>query len=318
MTLTRWKLLAGLLGLSMAGVAATADPQCPAKTAGPPPVPCPVVVGVPVIPAAAVAEAVQVGTKPPLDIPAPPPPEVTVAAAPPALPVPAAAKDPEPPKLPEPVSAPPPQAVIIERPKPTAPAPVLPEVRLEPPTPAAAPPAKPPELPPPVDPPVLTGPATTPPPAPQRLDPPAIPKQSLQASPEPLPAGAVRVVVNLGAGQPRFEVLAGDDTLLKVVSDRVDVQSPSVKGETMSALKAAGGVRFSAPGCEGVCQDLTVLPGSGDVELSGNVRVKCKQGKGETEIVASKMTFKLGSAPAYAVPEPAATLNTTFVTPTRR
>jgi hypothetical protein len=314
MTLTRWKLLAGLLGLSMAGVAATADPQCPAKTAGPPPVPCPVVVDVPVIPAAA---TVPVGTKPPLDIPAPPTVAVTVA-APPALPVPVAAKDPEPPKLPEPLPAPELPVPTTPAAKPTSPTPALPEVHLEPPRPASAPPAKPPELPPPADTPVITGPSTTPPPAPQRLDPPAVPKQSPLANPEPTAAGAVRVVLHLGAGQPRFEVLAGDDTLLKVVSDRVDVRSPSEKGETMSALKAAGEVRFSAPGCEGVCQDLTVLPVSGDVELSGNVRVKCKQGKGETEIVASKVTFKLGSAPAYAVPEPAATLNTSFVTPTRR
>src|SRR5205823_13232812 len=81
-------------------------------------------------------------------------------------------------------------------------------------------------------------------------------------------AGSVRVVLKLGGGPPRFEVLAGDDALLKVVSDKVDVSSPSEKGETMSALKAAGAVRFSAPGCEGTCTALTVLPGSGDVELA--------------------------------------------------
>jgi hypothetical protein len=266
-----------------------------------------------------------------------------------ALPVPAVSPEPLAVKpvevgLPKSADLAPPKIIELPMPttpavKPTAAVPAVPGVAVEtPPPPAvevslpvpavtpatAAVPAKPPELPPraapAVDPVPLPTPAKPEPPAPPRLDPPAsptgTPAKSPQA-PESVVAGSVRVVLKLGAGQPRFEVLAGEDTLLKVVSDRVDVRSPSEKGETMSALKAAGAVRFSAPGCEGTCQELTVLPGSGDVDLSGDVRVRCKQGKGETEIVASRMTFKLGSAPAYAVPEPA-TVNTSFTDPVRR
>jgi hypothetical protein len=301
MTLTRWKLLAGLLGLSMAGVAATADPPCPVRTAGPArgcpdpcaprPLPPPVVVCAPVVP----VETVQVAYQP----------------AVPTLPVSDPVKKAEAAPKPQPAGG-----KVIELPMPAAPV-VQPlptpavEVRLEPPTvTAASGPAKPPE---PIVP-VAPTPDPLPPPVakpstpPQRLDPPVVPTR-----PEPsAEVRDVRVVLRLGAGQPKFEVLSGDDVLLKVVSDAVDVRSPSDKGQPMSALKAAGGVRFSAPGCEGTCSELTVLPGSGDVELAGDVRVRCKQGKGETEIVAAKLTFKLGSAPAYTVPEPAGAVNVSF------
>lgn len=128
---------------------------------------------------------------------------------------------------------------------------------------------------------------------PPRLTTPAVPETT-----------DVRVMVKLGAGQPRFDVYSGDDVMLKVVSDKVDVQSPTTSGETMTPMKAKGNVRFSAPGCEGTCDELTVLHATGEIELVGNIRVKCTRGKAETEFSAQRMNFRLGSAPAYSVPEP--------------
>ena len=345
MTLTRWKLLAGLLGLSMGGVAAVADPPCRTHAAHLPP-PCPTggpavptLVSVPVIPAAAPVEAVQVGFTPPVDVPAPKPGEVppTAVALPPVPAAPGLAA-PELPALPaEPAKpvAPPPRPVAEKKavkPADAAPPvidllPVVPgPVQASEPVKAADPPQR--QLAPPVvalDPAPLPPPAVSQPQSPaQRLDPPTLtpagpPPAPTLGPPEAVapPAGTARVVLKIGAGQPRFEVVSGDDTLLKVVSDKVDVTSPSGKGEPMSALKATGGVQFSAPGCEGTCAELTVLPGAGLVELAGGVRVKCKQGKGETEILAAKLTVKLGAAPGYAVSEPAGAVNASFP-PARR
>jgi hypothetical protein len=110
----------------------------------------------------------------------------------------------------------------------------------------------------------------------------------------------VRVVVPLGKGQAKFEVLTGETVLLQAVCEAVEVRSPGEKSEKGSAstpIKASGKVRFTAPGCEGTCDTLAVLPGTGEVELTGTVRVVCKHGKAETEIQATTMKFKLGSAP---------------------
>src|SRR5687767_9790120 len=89
MTLTRWKLMAGLLGLSMGGVAATADPPCRVVAAGPPgPAPCPVVVAVPEV-SCPTGPQVAVGT-----------PIIPVyAVAPPGATPPPAAKPTDPPKV---------------------------------------------------------------------------------------------------------------------------------------------------------------------------------------------------------------------------
>jgi hypothetical protein len=324
MRLTRWKLLAGVLGLAMGGVAATADPPARVITTCAPRVcyePCPpIVVSVPVVPSQGVVVAAH---QPPLPVVVP---EPAVLVLPAAAEKPAAEKAPPPRPVVENVELPAPVAPIVHVPTPGTPPPgyrrpvmvsgPATTLDLPPPVQPVVAPTNPPEptlVTPVVDETIPLPPISS---SPQRLDPPALPpspSKPITPTAEPTRAGAsLRVVLHIGAGQPKFEVMTGDDTLLKVVSDKVDVRSPSEKGETMSALKAAGGVRFSAPGCEGTCSELTVLPGTGDVELAGDVRVKCKQGKGETEIVGGKLTFKLGSAPAYSVPEPTGTVSTSF------
>jgi hypothetical protein len=294
MTLTRWKLLAGLLGLSMGGVVAIAEPPCRTIAANPT-CPAPVtVVGHPVVVGSPIVERTTAKSLPAQALKSEP-----VAA-------PVMDSNSSTSTLPTPVELPPhvpdmpkattndgtatpslsPAVVPITCTEPILPMPVVTDVDVNPNTAA------------------ISGPNPL-----QRLDPPAVPKQTPPESMQSTTlSGTTRVVLNIGAGAPRFEILSGDDTLLKVVCDKVEVTSPSEQGEVMSALKATGAVRFCAPGCVGICNELMVLPGVGDVELSGDVRVKCKQGKGETEIVAAKMTFKLGSAPGYTVPEPTVTV----------
>ena len=107
MTLTRWKVMAGALGVSLGGLAALADSPKP-----PVPVPAPNVIELPPIPAATTPPAVE---PPPVLVPAP-----TVAAAPPAEVAPA-------PKVIE-LSVP---AIVVSTPKADAPSLVIPAAAFE-------------------------------------------------------------------------------------------------------------------------------------------------------------------------------------------
>ncbi len=326
-TLTRWKLMAGVLGLSIVGVVAVANPQCPntkkdvARETAPPSrvVPANAVEIVPSLPdvtrtAPAIPTLVPLAdllpATPKLD--AEPPLAFKVDLALPAVntPTPTQPKielptpTPDLPKLDRVVELPLPGVVAV---KPVAPVPALPELQtLKPEFVPALPAAPTPRL------------AIPPEPSLNRLvlderpatiaSPLPTPPKTVEATPvkrsNTTEVAAVRVMIHLGTGQPKFDVLAGDDVLLKAVCDNVDIRSPAEKGAGVTPLKAGGKVRFSAPGCEGTCDNLVVLPSSGEVELTGNVKVHCRMGKGETEINAATMKFKLGSAPAYSVSEP--------------
>ena len=84
------------------------------------------------------------------------------------------------------------------------------------------------------------------------------------------------------------------------------MKSPSDRGETMSVLKATGRVAFVTPGGDGSCEELTVMPGTGQVVVAGNVSFKYNWGKAETTVSGDKMTFRLGSAPGLLPATPAA------------
>lgn len=305
MTLTRWKLLAGLLGISIAGVVASADPHCsgtnplqsrraptpPVQTANSAPTVSivPLVVPVTANPPTQYASPANTLTLPMLD--AVPTPSIV------AVPM---------------LNLEPPQLTVSEAPKPklvvVQPFVTIPDAVT---TPTLSPPTFAPvadkviDLPLPMTVVKPIAAATLIPVPVVREVPAVVASRKPLAKPEeaPVEVSSVRVVVRLGMAQPKFEVLSGEDVLLKAACEKIDVRSIE-KGDGVTPLKATGGVRFSAPGCEGTCDQLTVLPGTGEVELAGNVKVRCKRGKGETEIVATTMKFKLGSAPAYAVPEP--------------
>jgi hypothetical protein len=165
---------------------------------------------------------------------------------------------------------------------------------------AAAPPAEPKPQPVP----------TTPVPAPIASPEPTRPTQ-VQAAPDPAATGLtvdraeiqsyvekkLKVMLHMGDDRPRFEVRDGDEVYLKVVCDKVDVKSPSDRGETMSTLRATGRVTFVTPGGEGTCEELTVIPGTGQVVVAGRVSFKYNWGKVETTVSGEKMTFRLGSTP---------------------
>jgi hypothetical protein len=113
-----------------------------------------------------------------------------------------------------------------------------------------------------------------------------------------LAATKFRILLRVGEGEPTFEVRCGDDLVLKVACEKVDVKSPE-KGNGLSAVKASGKVRFAGFGAEGTCDELSFLAGSGEVVLAGgvNIKVKDKLGRVESELSADSAKYKLDPCP---------------------
>jgi hypothetical protein len=286
MTLTRWKLMAGVLGLSIGGLAAMAESpeKGQRKSATPPTLPVLEMPSCPAVPAISSTPAIPCPpvSPPTFQVPPPPVPVIrTVAAVEPA---------PSPRPLPNVVL----QAQTVEFAIPSPPPEPMPVVPVASPIPAPVP--QPLPVPPPAT-------APVPVPAPQPTPAPAPPVTTLEPTPvvQSVPASAsekkLRVMLNMGDDRPRFEVRDGEEALLKVVCEKVDVKSPSDRGESMSTLKAVGRVTFVTPGGEGTCDELSVVPGTGQVVVSGKVAFRYTWGKVETEVSGERMTFRLGSTP---------------------
>ncbi len=304
MILTRWKAMAGVLGLSLGGLAAMAE--CPDKTPRKSAEPqksstCPECQSCPACPTknqsfCPSSPAVDV-TIPPLQLPGESQP---VSSEVPTLPV------SNPPPLPPLTQVPPPPMPVVRDPKMVEPAPAprpAPQVVefaipmttevAQPVVPVAAPtrtiPPMPVELPKPE---LLVQPVQT------STSPvqPSMPVPPRDTAPPMMPEKKLRVMLNMGDDRPRFEVRDGEEPLLKVLCEKVDVKSPSDRGETMSTLKAVGKVSFVMPGGEGTCDELSVVPGSGQVVVSGKVTFRYNWGKVETEVTGERMTFRLGSS----------------------
>jgi hypothetical protein len=346
MTISRYKIMAGILGVSLGGLAAVAG-QCPSpgttfRSGDPAPndgkAPS----------AGSKPSALPAVPPPPVDVPPPPPTSPVAVDLPalPALPAPPAAAAPA--KLPD---LPPITPVKAEMPKPAAlPTPVvipasgngLPDLtpaalRSELAAPAAPPkvaeplpstptttPALPPSTPPaplatPPAPAVLTPAPSAPtvgltPPAaavpnpiaePVRQAPAPIvdtaPVRQVSTAPASTPAtpaaSRFRILLRVGEGEPVFEVKSGDDLVLRVVCEKVDVKSPE-KGQGPSSVTASGKVRFVGFGAEGSCDNLSFLAGTGEVAMTGTVRVQVKDkiGRVESELTSDRLQYRLDAS----------------------
>jgi hypothetical protein len=358
--LSRWKLMAGVLGVSIGGLAAAAS-QCPkfdrskGRSAE-----SPVAKADPKLPPAG-APSTPPPPAPALDVPAPPqltpggstPPAPMVllpepATTSPKLPEPAApavslpqlstkAEMPAPviptgvaaPAKPEskptepmlpPVDAgkkptPPTPSVTDLVPTPPAAAPVEvikplkaeapPAAGLLPPTPEAAPmkPVASPELPGKptaapgagsLSPPLPGAPEPSPP---AHVEPLGVPKGPTAPVAIQAAASPYRILLRVGEGEPTFEVKNGDNLVLKVACEKVDIKSPE-KGAGMSEVVARGKVRFAGFGAEGTCDELKFFAGTGEVSMSGTVRVQVKDklGRVESELTTASMKYKIDSS----------------------
>ena len=337
MRLTRWKLLAGVLGLSMCGLAALAEPACRsmgfARRADEP---------------KPDAEKPADAAKPPPPLPSPLPPPASTEVPPPVIPTVEDKKTaPAPLPSPVPVDAKPIALPPVNDPKtpaavdiklledvhkvqnPPVALPTLSEGKKADPVPLPVPSAIPSHEPLPTPVPVPYG--TPGPDTPRTAVPapalvgiePIVPVKSEKPLPlpaaeknvdlplpgvTPIPSPAteapkaagvvnkkLKVMLHLSDEKPWFEVRDGEDLVLKVTADAVNLSASAEKGKPAGVLVALGGVQFRTLGGYGTCDELQVMPGTGEVVVTGKVTVTSNWGKAETTATADKMTFRLGT-----------------------
>jgi hypothetical protein len=104
---------------------------------------------------------------------------------------------------------------------------------------------------------------------------PVVPTTTVTTAAATTPATKFKIVLRVGEGEPLFEVRHGDDLVMKVLCEKVDIKSPE-KGQGLSAVTATGKVRFVGFGAEGTCESLSFLAGTGEVLMTGNVKVQVK------------------------------------------
>jgi hypothetical protein len=323
MTISRWKIMACSLGLSLGSLAIYADqPNNKSNSTNKPTAQTPQATEPPpsVVPASKTTTSPMVAdTLPPATLPTPPisiptpavkdleitPPPGTL--APPVaveqelIPDPPAAPNPE--KLPPPMapSTPPPVAKYLLKNPGTAP---IDPLIANPPSPMFSPPpsnivqpiSPPPTVPPGIYPPSLPHDRGMPP---MITSPPTVPLPPIPPSIK-MPTSKLKMLVRLGDGKPRFEIRnsSGENLLLKVYGEKIEMQSvpDTVKGSPIAGVAAIGKVRFTGPGVEGTCDQLSILSGTGEVMLKGNIHLKSKRGKTWSEITTEKMVYQVGTS----------------------
>ena len=104
-------------------------------------------------------------------------------------------------------------------------------------------------------------------------------------------------MLRVGEGEPQFEVKNGDNLVLKVACEKVDIKSPE-KGNGLSEVTARGKVRFAGFGAEGTCDELKFMAGTGEVSMSGDVKVQVKDklGRVESELTTATMKYKIDAS----------------------
>lgn len=130
------------------------------------------------------------------------------------------------------------------------------------------------------------------------LPPKAEPAPKPPELPQALPTAKLKMTLRMGDGKPRFEIrnTASEEILLKVSGEKVEMSAPpDGRPSTLAGVSAIGHVKFTAPGIEGSCDHLTILSGTGEVLMKGNIRLKTKRGKSWSEMTAEKMVYQIGA-----------------------
>lgn len=292
MTFTRKRISAGVLAFSLVALAISsstptegvAGPEksdlCPIAPAGvtSSPCPCEPYATHPAPPLVTEAQATDDAPFVPepvhhadLEVPAVP------AFEPPAAPIIEVFAPVEPIDLPPAEPAPMPPAVVSEQ------VPAIPPAEVQPVADSYPAPVEPQPAPPQV---------YSPPPPPPMPEVPVV-----EASAEPAPdAVPLRVLMRFGDGPPRYEIKTGDELLLKVYGDRMELTADSAMHEgTLPPINAVGSVRFFGPGVSGTCDQLSIISSHGEVLLRGNVQMKVKKGSTPYhELAAEEVLFQVG------------------------
>jgi hypothetical protein len=173
------------------------------------------------------------------------------------------------------------------------------KVSFEEPRPVSIPEVKPPPIPDPK-------PVAIPDPGPTKADPgspppinpdpsvplPGIVPSGLAPPPAPAPKAAPfscpwTFNMKVTDGRTRLEAKFKDDTAFTIECDKFDMHTPDGKAV------ATGGVKLSAKGVEGSCNQLTIVWTSDRLTLEGDVTLKCLQGGQDVELKSSSATLGL-------------------------
>lgn len=146
-------------------------------------------------------------------------------------------------------------------------------------------------------------------PAPSNRIPPATPTNE-PAKPNP---EGIKIIVQMNTGRPSLTILSDNAEMMSLTCEQLDLAARGPGDESVSGIKATGKVTFTAPGCQGVCDELLLNPKSWDGTMLKNVKAKCTHGNSSTELAADKMTFKLRSPREGVVP----TISTSHTSPMR-
>jgi len=161
------------------------------------------------------------------------------------------------------------------------------------------------------DPPPLPRTSAPIPPPSTLLPPPSTPSvpDSPRATKAPVADAKLKMLLRIGDGQPRFEIRNSTTTelLLKVHGEKIEMAAPPDSRSSVAGVTAVGRVKFTAPGIEGTCDHLTILSGSGEVLLKGNIHLKTKYGKSWSEMTAEKMVYQIGTNGLSAPTRPTVT-----------
>lgn len=106
----------------------------------------------------------------------------------------------------------------------------------------------------------------------------------------------LKMLVRLDSGLPRFEIRNSsiDEVLLKVIGNKIEMQNPEGKSPLVG-VSSSGNVKFSGPGIEGTCDQLTIISATGEVLMKGNVKLRSKHGRNWSEITSDKMVYQIGA-----------------------
>lgn len=168
-----------------------------------------------------------------------------------------------------------------------------PNIQLDPPAPPVAQPKNPLPPPPPA---VLTPKPET---KPQTKAETKLEDQNEFRSKPEVATARLKMTLRMGDGRPRFEIRnsSSEEILLKVYGEKVEMTAPPEgKSSSVAGVSASGRVKFTAPGIEGTCDQLTILSGTGEVLMKGNIHLKTKRGKSWSEMTAEKMVYQIGNA----------------------
>src|SRR5438132_290278 len=123
---------------------------------------------------------------------------------------------------------------------------------------------------------------------------PAVPGRAVSAAKPATLTGQYKLYLRMGGnGQPRFEIRDGDQLLLKVTCEQIELHGAQDGKSALPGLTASGNVKLHGSGLDGTCDQLSITAVKGEVALKGAVKLTCYRGTMSSQVVAESVMFQL-------------------------